>query len=106
MNSAELKRAKRAVRRRMLAVRDAMPERERVGVGATIAERFLALAEVRSASTVLAFWSFGSELPTKPIIDALCARGVRVALPRIVAGELEARAFRPGDDVTVTSFGA
>ncbi|CAN5787535.1 5-formyltetrahydrofolate cyclo-ligase [soil metagenome] len=106
MNSAELKRAKRAVRRRMLAVRDAMPERERVGVGATIAERFLALAEVRSASTVLAFWSFGSELPTEPIIDALCARGVRVVLPRIVAGELEARAFRPGDDVTVTSFGA
>lgn len=106
MNSGELKRAKRDVRRRMLAIRDAMPERERSRVGAAIAKRFLALPEVEGASTVLGFWSFGSELPTGPIIDALCARGTHVALPRIVAGELEARAFRPGDDVTATSFGA
>ena len=106
MNGGELKRAKRDVRRRMLAIRDAMPEPDRSRVGAATAKRFLALPEVERASTVLAFWSFGSELPTGPIIDALCARGTHVALPRIVAGELEARTFRPGDDVTATSFGA
>ena len=44
----------------------------------------------------MAFWSFGSELDTVPLIEALHARGVRVALPRIVEGDLEPRAYRAG----------
>ena len=55
---------------------------------------------------MLAFWSFGSELSTTPLIERLHGSGTRVALPRIVDGELEAGDYRPGDPVTETSFGA
>ena len=69
-------------------------------------DRLLALPEVVGARSALAFWSFGSELPTEPLIDALDGRGVTVALPAIVDGDLEARVFRPGDPTTATPFGA
>ena len=106
MTSADLKRAKRDVRRRVLAARDAMSGEERERAAGRVAERLLELAEMERASTVMAFWSFGSELDTSPLIDALHARGVRVALPRIVDGDLEPRGYLPGDAVTVTTFGA
>jgi 5-formyltetrahydrofolate cyclo-ligase len=54
----------------------------------------------------MAFSSFGSELPTTQLIEALDAAGVKVVLPVIVDGEIEAHAFRPGDPTTVTHFGA
>jgi 5-formyltetrahydrofolate cyclo-ligase len=64
------------------------------------------LPEVVRARTILAFWSFGSELSTAPLIEALDSRGVTVALPVIVEGALEARTYRPGEPTTVTRFGA
>lgn len=106
MNGSDLKRAKRAVRRRVLEVRDALPAVERARRGDLITERFQSLPEVRAAGIVLAFWSFGSEVPTGPLIEALVARGTAVALPRVVDGELEAWTYRPGDPTTETSFGA
>lgn len=106
MNSAELKRAKRDVRRRLLAERDTIPATARVRSSLEIVQRFVALPEVAAARTVLAFWSFGSELSTAPLIERLHNDGTRVALPRIVHGELEASDYRPGDPVTETSFGA
>ena len=106
MTSAELKRAKRDVRRRVLAARDAMSGEARERAAALVTERLLKLAEMERASTVMAFWSFGSELDTGPLIEAMHARGVRVALPRIVEGDIEPRDYLPGDAVTVTTFGA
>jgi len=106
MNSAALKRAKREVRRRVLAERDALRPSERAHLGVVVAERFLALPEVDAAAVVMAFWSFGSELPTRPLLDVLHRRGKTVVLPRIVDGELEARSYRPGDRVSETAFGA
>ena len=106
MSSGELKRAKRDVRRRVLAARDALPPNERERRGLEIVRRFLAVPEVTTARVVLAFWSFGSEVSTEPLIAELHGRGTRVALPRIVDGELEAREYRPGDPMTETSFGA
>jgi 5-formyltetrahydrofolate cyclo-ligase len=106
MRSDELKKAKRAVRQAVLAARDAVPPAERVRRGELVAGRFLGLPEVAAAGSVLLFWSFGSEVPTLPMIEALHARGVRTALPRIVEGDLEIRSFVPGDPMTQTSFGA
>jgi 5-formyltetrahydrofolate cyclo-ligase len=106
MTSADLKRAKRVVRHRVLAARDAMSAAQRQRASARIVDLVLSLPEVGSASTVLVFWSFGSEPDTAPLIEALHARGIRVALPRIVDGEMEPRAYAPGDAVTETSFGA
>ena len=106
MTSADLKRAKRAVRHRVLAARDAMSASERERASARIVDLVLSLPEVEGASTVMVFWSFGSEADTAPLVEALHARGVRVALPRIVDGDMEPHAYAPGDAVTETSFGA
>jgi 5-formyltetrahydrofolate cyclo-ligase len=104
--SADLKRAKRAVRLRILAARDAMSASERDRATARIVDHVLSLPEVDRASTVMAFWSFGSEPGTAPLVEALDSRGVLLALPRIVGGDMEAYPYAPGDAVTATSFGA
>jgi 5-formyltetrahydrofolate cyclo-ligase len=106
MNTQALKKAKRAIRREMLALRDLQTDPERAVRGAAIHAGFLALEEVARASTVSLFWSFGSEVPTQPLIAALDERGVRVLLPRIVGGDLQLHAYRPGDVLTDTAFGA
>lgn len=104
--SHRLKRAKRALRREILALRDAVSPPDRAERSRRIAERLLALPELADARTVMAFSSFGSEVDTEPILEGLIARGARLALPRISEGEIEAVAFRPGDAVTVAPFGA
>ena len=106
MTSAELKKAKRDVRRRILAQRDALTPARRHELAALVTERLLALPELETAATVMAFWSFGSEVATMPLIEALLARGCVVALPRIVDGELEPRTWLPGEPLTGTPFGA
>ena len=106
MNGSELRRAKRAIRARVLALRDAIDPEERARRGASILDRFLSLPEVAAARTVMAFWTFGSEVPMDPLMSRLVEAGVTVALPRIVGGDLEARAWRPGEPVTQTHFGA
>jgi 5-formyltetrahydrofolate cyclo-ligase len=105
--SDQLKRAKGSVRHEVRALRDALPPEDRERAAAAIHDRALAeIARVGPAATVMAFWSFGSEVPTAPLIERLSLRGDRVALPRIVDGDLEARLYRPGDPVTETPFGA
>ena len=106
MTSDALKRAKREVRRRVLARRDAIDPEARERAAARVTERVLALPEVAAATTVLAFSSFGSELPMLPLIGALVERGVRVGLPVITGTDIVARAWRPGDPTVETSFGA
>ena len=106
MNGSELKRAKRAIRARVLARRDAIDPEQRARMGRSIVDRFLALPEVATARTVMAFWTFGSEVPMDPLMSRLVEAGVTVALPRIVEGDLEARTWRPGEPVTQTHFGA
>jgi 5-formyltetrahydrofolate cyclo-ligase len=105
-SSADLKRAKRAVRRRVLASRDAMPASERERASARIVDLVMSLPEVERASVVMVFWSFGSEPDTAALLEALHARRIRVALPRLVDSEMEPHAYAPGDTVSETSFGA
>jgi len=106
MNSAELKRAKRAIRAEIRTARDALAPDERARRSLLIRDRLLALPELKAARTVMLFWSFGSEVDTAPLLRSLIERGVLEALPRIVDGELEPRTYRPGDPVTETPFGA
>jgi 5-formyltetrahydrofolate cyclo-ligase len=105
--AADLARRKHALRRRIRSARDAMPADARSVASGRIRERVLAEIERRGdGPTVMAFWSFGSEVETPPLVDELVASGARVALPRIVGREIEARAFRPGDPLSDTAFGA
>jgi 5-formyltetrahydrofolate cyclo-ligase len=106
VRSGELKRAKRRIRREVLALRDAVLPDRRTAMGALIADRFLALPEMEAARTVMLFWSFGSEVPTARLIEHLHVLGVAVALPRIEGSELVPVRFDPGDPMEPTSFGA
>jgi 5-formyltetrahydrofolate cyclo-ligase len=101
-----LKQAKRALRREILAERDALPADERSARSEAIAHRFLGLPEVAGAETVLAFWSFGSEVDTAPLIARLRSDGTTVALPRIEGNEVVPVVATPGAAMTGTSFGA
>ncbi len=54
----------------------------------------------------MAFWSFGSEVETAPLIEGLHEAGVRVALPRVEGADVVAVAYAPGDAVAPSAFGA
>src|SRR5438067_3461907 len=105
LSASDLKRAKREVRREVLAVRDAIDPGERSRSSLAIARRLMTLDELSRAHTVMIYWSFGSEVDTEPSIELLIGSGKRVALPRISEGELEVRVWRAGDSTTPTSFG-
>ena len=106
MNSGALKRAKRQIRRTVLEERDALSPGVRAERAERIARRVVELPEVRDIRAVMFFSSFGSEVPTAPLIDLLRERGIMVALPRIEEGELVPVAYTPGDPVRAASFGA
>jgi 5-formyltetrahydrofolate cyclo-ligase len=106
VRSAELKRAKKRIRRRVVAARDAIPSEDRAALGDRIVDRFLGLPEVEAASIVMLYWSFGSEVPTERLIGRLHGRGAAVALPRIEGADLVPVRFAPGDPTEPTSFGA
>ncbi len=101
-----LKQAKRALRREVLAERDRLSEAERAEKSAAIADRVLAMEEIAGARTVMAFWSFGSEVDTIPLLERLHAAGTRVALPRIEGRDITPVGYSIGDPVSETSFGA
>jgi len=106
VKSSELKRAKRRIRKAVLVQRDALPTDIREERGDRVVERFLGLLEVQRATTVMLFSTFGSEVPTRSLIERLHARGVVVALPRIEDADLVPIAYAPGDPTTTTAFGA
>lgn len=101
-----LKQMKRAMRREVLARRDALTQTQRAEKSSAITERLLALPEIDDARTIMLFWSFGSEVDTSPMIERLAAEGRNVVLPRIDSGEALPVTYRPGDPVSETAFGA
>jgi 5-formyltetrahydrofolate cyclo-ligase len=103
--SDRLKRDKKAVRAAVRALRDEMPEEERRRATITIARAVLDLPEIRRASTVMVFSSFGTEVGTVPIVDELVGRGVRVALPRVEGPDIVPVHVRPGDAMVEAAFG-
>jgi 5-formyltetrahydrofolate cyclo-ligase len=82
-------RAKEALRLRMLAVREALPEVARDARSAAITKRLFALGEMERATTILAFASIRNEVRTRTSVEAAWAAGKRVALPRVVGDQLQ-----------------
>ena len=72
-----------ALRRAVLAQRDALPAPARAGLAERITAHVLAMPAIAQARWLLAYLSFGSELDTNPLLGALVARGARLALPRV-----------------------
>ena len=93
MHSAELslREEKRALRRAMAELRDALAPERRTALSERAVEVFLELPEARLARTVAGFVSTRSEIDTEPLLDLLRRRGIDVVLPRVSTGLLPPR---------------
>lgn len=78
-----LHEAKRAMRERMLAIREALAPEARASASAAIAGRILALPSFAAASCVLLTLPYRSEWDTRALFAAARAAGKTVALPRV-----------------------
>ena len=82
------RRAKQAIRKKMRAVRNALPDAARANRSEKLTARLLDLDALNDAATVLAFASLEHEVATAPLIDALLTRGKQVVLPRVSGDDL------------------
>jgi 5-formyltetrahydrofolate cyclo-ligase len=96
---------KAAVRSRLRAVRQAIPRQERASMASRVESRLMELPAVDQARTVLLFYAFGSEVPTKGLILRLLERGRRVLLPFLEASTMEAAELRSDQILVSTSYG-
>jgi 5-formyltetrahydrofolate cyclo-ligase len=89
----------------MREVRRAIPPERRARAGEVITARVLALPAMVRARTVFLFASFGSEVPTEAVADALLSSGRRVLLPFLEGSVMEAAELRAGDEAVDTTYG-
>jgi para-aminobenzoate synthetase component 1 len=83
-SGGEPNRAKSAMRRELLASRDALFAGGSAGFAAEITARLRSLVEYRRAKTVLATLSFGTEWDTRPFAERVLEDGKVLVLPRVV----------------------
>jgi len=76
---------KKASRRRVLAIRDALSGDARDRKSQAITERLLALPAFAGAGTIAAYVSFGTEFNTEAFLTAVLARGKHLVLPRVTS---------------------
>ncbi|HEY3739614.1 MAG TPA: 5-formyltetrahydrofolate cyclo-ligase [Bryobacteraceae bacterium] len=83
MDSTDATRAKAAIRAAALARRDALPPGVRAQYGKEILRQILALQEFTAARTVFAYYGFGSEIDTTPLLQAVLEDNKKLLLPRV-----------------------
>ncbi|MGA8681704.1 MAG: 5-formyltetrahydrofolate cyclo-ligase [Acidimicrobiales bacterium] len=97
--------SKEALRLEMRRLRREIPAEERERRGRRITASVLLLPEIRGARVVLAFSSFGSEVPTEELLAALEEAGVTVLLPYVTGGDMFATEYHEGDALVRTTYG-
>jgi len=85
------------MREAVLRRRSALPEGERIILGARVMDRILQLAAYRRSEVVLAYASFGTELPTDPFLRRVLADGKILLLPRVAREGLDLHEVRDLD---------
>jgi len=88
----DLKQQKHELRQRMKTLRDAIPAADRTAQSQAVADHVLGLDAVQNARSVFVFVSFGSEIHTHGLIDALLERGKIVAVPKLLPDASPSRA--------------
>jgi 5-formyltetrahydrofolate cyclo-ligase len=83
MQPTDLRPVKTALRREILDRRNALSPGELAARSRRITDRLLCLPTIPEAQCVLAFADFGSEVRTRPFIEALLQAGKRVLLPKV-----------------------
>jgi 5-formyltetrahydrofolate cyclo-ligase len=92
-----LKEQKSELRKALVAARDAMSAAARNGASQFIVEKIAADPACRAARTVMAYCSFGSELDTRPFLDATLAAGKILVLPRVDQASKSIDLYRVAD---------
>jgi len=105
LTSPQAGEPKAALRRRMRALRAAIPADERARLAREVEEALFGLPEVQGADTVLLFYSFGTEVATGRMAERAMAYGKRLLLPYVDGDAMEAAEVRPGDRLTPTAYG-
>jgi 5-formyltetrahydrofolate cyclo-ligase len=82
-HGAPLHQAKFALRRQVLAARDAQAPEARAAAALAICARIVALPSFAAARTILLTLAFRSEWSTLPLVRAALAAGKTVAVPRV-----------------------
>lgn len=101
-----LRADKRALRKRILALRDGLDPDTRAQRSAAVRDRLMALDVYRAAGTVHLFVPFGSELDTRPLLTELWAREARAVLPRVAPDrQLEHLIVRSWDELEPGAYG-
>ena len=95
---------KRALRKEMIAKREAISSIFRKQAGEKIAKAGIPVA-VEPGSIVSGWCAMGAELDPLPLMMKLHAQGARLALPAIVEGKLIFRAWAPGEALNRAGFG-
>jgi 5-formyltetrahydrofolate cyclo-ligase len=90
----------------MRRMRSELTDSVRERYSAAAVERLLALPETGRAAVAFVFRSFGSEISTLTLLERLAERDVRLALPVLLGGRMEAVAYRPGDPLVASGYGA
>ena len=85
MNPHTTTEQKSALRKEMIARRDALPEAERARIAAALTAQLIRLPQYAAADSVLATMGIGSEWNTRTFLDRARADGKVVVLPRISA---------------------
>jgi 5-formyltetrahydrofolate cyclo-ligase len=100
---AELTEAKRLVRQRMLAAREAWDP----ACGHVLAERVLCEVPPPAGEVVSGFWPIGQEIDIRPLLVALHERGHPIVLPETPrrGNPLIFRLWRPGAVMVAERFG-
>jgi 5-formyltetrahydrofolate cyclo-ligase len=95
---------KRRLRKRMRALRLVADQKEGPDAALAVTRHFLAVLpelEFDAGSTVAGYWPIATELDVRPLLARLHGRGIRCALPAVVAGDdlLVFRRWSPTDDL-------
>jgi 5-formyltetrahydrofolate cyclo-ligase len=85
--------------------RDGLDKTFRKKAAQRIAEQVLALPDLRELTPVGSYWPIRSEVDTRPLMEALLARGQDVALSQILHPHLSFRLWQPGDVLVKGGFG-
>lgn len=70
-----------------------------------ILDKLMNMDEYKEASCIYAYYSFGKEVMTKPLIQKALSEGKRVALPKVNGEEIEFYYITSENDLEESSFG-
>lgn len=106
MKHPDLAEAKARLRVQLRAQMQTLTKPERDLSDAQLFSRFLEMAELRQAKTVLLYHGVGAEPETARLLPLLQAQGKHVALPRCLPGrQMEARLVMDIGALCLSSFG-